>query len=610
MSLTPVTVRNATDASVIERNPSENVGSAPRLRLRGGSTVRNFAHIHFARPFPLGATISSATLTVYNAESWGATTKTMTLKRVTESWKAGRITWNNRPTVTTTGQVQVTKSTSQPDGTAWAFNVTTLMQNVANGATWYGFRLEIDEDTVLRKLYSANAGKNKPVLTVTYSTAPKAPTTLSPSGNRVVAVAKPTLRFDFTDRAGNTALNAIQVQINPTNVWTAPAFDSGTVTASEPQLDLNDTAYPGLAEAASTYWRVRVQDASGQWSAWSAGAQFQRVAKPTLSITNPAASPNNFVDEATPPIAWSMTGQTAWQVIIKDSLERWLYNSGKTLGTDTSWTLPAKIIQDTVTYTVVVRAWDSAERETTPGDTAYIEATREFTSRLNAGVTGVSNLTSTSLYPLPGAQLDWTRATMPDKWTITRDGAVIDAGIDGVDLFVSGTSYRYTDRGARPNFQHAYAVRAVVNGLTSDTNPTTNITTTPRGIWLVDDDLDISVQLLDKDEGSWAMGEQAETHRPLGAMKPVRITQALGGYEGSISGRIMTQGGVSVSTWESRMWQLKERPGRTYWLTLSDQSIPVVIGNVVIQPQAEAEITKLVSFDFWQVDDFPFEATL
>ena len=44
-------------------------------------------------------------------------------------------------------------------------------------------------------------------------------------------------------------------------------------------------------------WPVRVQNAAGVWSDWSDPVSFTRVNKATLTINNPAASPNNFVND-------------------------------------------------------------------------------------------------------------------------------------------------------------------------------------------------------------------------------------------------------------------------------------------------------------------------
>lgn len=677
MSSTPVTVRNATDTSIKQTEPSKKFSTSPRLLVRSSATGNaHYTLVKFARPFPLTAVIVSAKFKLYSADAveWPALSRTVTLKRITQEWKVGSLVYPG-PSVTATGAVAVNKTSAIPQNTLWEFDVTAMMQLVADNTAWYGFRLEIDEN-VLRRFHSSQATAFKPVLEIVYTMPPDAPTTLSPAGNRAVVGSKPILRFDFTDRSGSTSINALQVQVNPTNVWTDPAFDTGTVLTSDQQLDLAATfprtatvnttnlsttitavsgtfaqadvgativgagipggttitavasstsatisaaatatgspsvtitrSYAGLADGASTYWRVRVQDTAGVWSLWSDAAQFSRLSLGTLTITAPAASPNNFVFEASPAITWTFTvrTQSAWQVIILDANGEWLHTSGKLTSTATSYTVPAKIIHPLLTYTVVIRVWDTSNREQTPGVPAYVEASRSFTMSTSGAVTAVSGLTVTPAQP--GVQLDFTRATAPDSFTVIRDDKVIAADLDPLDLLVSGTAYRYHDYGAAPSKQQEWEVRAVVGGAQSASTPVVETTDATTGIWLSDPERGISVRLLGKDPGTWAMGEDAENHFAMGSTAPVRITQGLRGYEGSISGTLATVDGVSVATATANMWLLKGSPGREYLLTLADLSFPVVIGNVVISPDPHPEIIKRVSFEFWQVADLPF----
>jgi hypothetical protein len=519
MSTTTATVRNATDAFVRENTPSANYADTIRLRLRTSSGNNCFSYIYFARPFPIGATIVSAKLRFYaDAEggTWTAVSRTLSIHRAAAAWKVGKINYNNRPGTTGTALTQV-RSDSITDLEMWEVDVTTHMQYVADGGVWYGWRASLN-DATLRRMHSANSGRvrYRPALEVTWLLNPDAPTTLSPSGNRAVTSAKPILRFDFTDVAGSTSMNACQVQINSTNVWTSPSFDSGTVLTGTQELDLATTAYAGLAEGASTYWRVRVQDGAGLWSAWSAAAQFSRYAKGTLTITNPSAG---IVEEATPPIAWTLTGRTqaSWQVIILDTEGNWIHNSAKHTSADLSYTLPSGVIHDGTTYTARVRVWDTLDRESTPGDTAYHQASSNFTYTQTTGVTGVSSFTATDLKPVPGITLAWTRSSMPDSYTVVRRTIggvfkVVEAGIDPTDVLVSGTSYSYTTRKVPPHRAYEWAVRAVVNGQTSATNPVLSVTIAPTGIWLIDDDTGVMVQLGGHDSGSWGMGEQAAVY--------------------------------------------------------------------------------------------------
>ena len=604
-----VPLRNGNDTYVAESTPSKNYSNSTQIVVKAGAGSQFYSYLYFVRPFPLGATILSATLKLYQISPETAT-HTVTAKVLTQPWYQSQTTWNQKPTSTTTGQVSVTKAFATPIGTEWAFDVTAVMQSVSDGLIWRGWQIITNLDDFLY-LGSTQHATYKPVLEIEWSDVPDAPTTLSPSGNRAVSVAKPVLRFDFTDVSGDTSLTGVQVQINATDVWTAPSFDSGTVLTSVPELDLNTTAYAGLPVAASTYWRVRVQDGAGLWSDWSAGAQFQRQSKGTLTITNPPVS--GLISEPTPPITWTFTGttQAAWQIFITPTAQSStiLYNTGKVSGTAVSHTLPAGILVDDSSYTLTLRVWDTISRESTPGDTAWVEASRDFTYDYDATVNPVTSLVATDLAPAPGVTLTWDRATAPDSFLVRRDGVIIAADLLPGDLLVSGTTYTYTDRGADPHKAITWSVDAVVNGKTSADSPTVTMTLDTVGIWLQYPDQDIAVMLRGADPGTWAMGEAASNYAPVSGTRVLRVTQGLRGFEGSITGTIRTDDTGTVEEYEQDLYTIKARPGWAYLLTLSNITIPAVIGNMVIAP-TDNRGYKTVSFDFWQSHDLPFSAIL
>lgn len=586
-----------------------NFSTSAFLALRTGGFGNCYSYIYFAKPFPPGATIISATLRVRNPYAETGS-KTITLKKLTGGWTLSKTNYLNAPGVTATDSKALTK-TAPAANTEWAFDVTTHMQAASDGAAFYGWRMELNNTTVMY-LYSTQANTvYKPTLEVVWSTAPDAPSKLAPSGNRAVSVDKPILRFDFTDTAGNTALQAIQVQINATNVWTSPGFDSGTVSTNVPQLDLTTTAYAGLADGSSTYWRVRVQDGSGQWSGWSVGTQFKRVSKGTLAMDNPPSGGN--ITEATPPVLWTFTGRTqkSYQVKVLSAAGAVLHDSGKIVGTGTAYTIPAPVIKASgVNYTFVLNVWDNQDRETTPNDPPYVQISRVAPYVFSASVAGVTALTATASTPLPGVSLAWSRSTAPDSFVVWRDGEILyHTGLPG-DWNTGATTYAVKDPYADPQKVHTYFVQAVVNGVASSVNPTATATPRTSGIWLTDVARNIQVQILGTDEGTWSMREQSAVYAPVGGTKSVLVTQALGGYEGSISGVIVSHDAVDVDAEESKLWLLKSTPGALYVLTLANLSMMVIISNLEIIPTPDKEIQKKVSFKFYQQSNLPFTAVL
>jgi len=627
MPTTPVVYTNVRDTYVNSGEANKNWSNYGLLYVRQGGTGTHHTLLYVARPVPLGVTVLSATLRLYQWDAWPATAKTVTVKRITSAWVLERVSYATSPTVTTAGQTSLTK-TGQPANTEWAFDVTAQVQAASDGAPWWGFRLETGDSAFGRFWSSESSPTFRPVLEVSWSDAPDAPTQMAPAGNRAVSIAKPTLRFDFTDIGGDTSLQAAQVQINATNVWTAPTFDSGTVMTSEPQLDLNTTAYAGLAAGATAWWRVRVQDGAGLWSAWSEGAQFRRVAKPTLTLTNPAASPNNFVEEPTPPISWTVAGgtQTAYQVNLVEVANptQFVWTTGKVTGTATTVTLPNPapgdhaIITPGVAYRVGVSIWDNVARENTPGDPIQTAVTRDFTYNMTNTVTPVSALSVTPQTPYPWMQIDWTRATAPDSFSVYRldnttgRGRIVAANLNPSELLVSGTSYRWVDHGPHPRRSTTWQVLAVVNGKTSAPNPTAVSESKPVGVWLTDDARSIAVQIIGRGDHAsvdMTLVDQGENIDVIGATAPARVTQALQGYRGHVSGAIETTSVMTAQAAREALLELKRYPNRICHLTLGDNTLAVRAYNITISSTPDPEIGYDVEFDFFQLGA-PFQAVL
>lgn len=595
------TVRKGVDTWLDSTNTTTNYGDAQRLGIKSGSM---YPLIWFAPPFPPGANVSSAILTVYAKGAWGVS-PTLSVRRVTSSWKASRVTYATTPTVLGTTGATLTQS-SPADATVWSFDVTNLMQNVADGSNYYGFRLETT-DTTQRFLYSLDALDYKPTLAVTFTVPPDAPTDLVPSGNQAVSSAKPVVRFTFNDYGGDY-MSGLQVQINATNVWTAPTFDSGILTATEPELDLSGTAYAGLANTVSAYWRVRAKDSTGLWSPWSDASQFHRDNKGTLTLSSPSVS--NVLNDFTPPIVWSLAGetQTAWRawILRDDDPTTVLADSGKTTGTATQWTVPKGALKrDDITYRARVRTWDSKDRANTAGDPDFTAVERAFTFSEDGTVVAVTafSIVINSISLQPHVTLSWTSATAPDSFNIMRDGDVVDSKLLPSDLLVSGTTYQYVDKEARRGVSHVWKVQRVVNGKASASNPTATGTLIAAGIWLADNDRNIFLFLTNTTGSTWGMGEAGDTFNPLGSATSVRLTQGIRGWEGNVTGTLVDYGANTADGWADNAMNMRSRaPRTTYTLHVGREAMKVRVFNFQVTPQSQpGPSTRLVSFDFLQV---------
>ena len=611
-------VRSGLDATVKSAYPNATYGAATRLQLKTG-THESF--IFFRSPVPQNAAmdVATATLRIKNAAAVGGSV-TISAQRVGTSPKWRRLTWNNKPGVVGSAASQTISGPTTD--TWWELDVTAHVQAIANGSPNYGWKLTTTSSTLLR-LFSLNAAQFKPTLVVEWTDKPDTPTVLHPLNGKAVSTSKPTVRMSYSDPGGDDDLDAVQVQIDAAGNFTSGIdFDSGWVTATTPELDLTTTAYAGLADAATTTLQCRVRDEKGGVSDWSDPVTFSRDDKGTLAITSPAVSPNNFVDEFTPPIAWTFTGETqkAYRVLIARAARphTWVYDSGRVTTTTPEHTLPFRwhghrVLKDDLEYIVTVRVWDAKDR----CGTAYVQATRSFTVQYDNTVTAITGLTATQPGLGPWVQLDWQRATLPDEWVIVRDGEVIEKEDIASDLFVSGTSYRFTDRTARPMVAHVYKVRAAVTSgpgrKMAATSPTATITPVSENFHLTTEDGSRSVFILSPDPENMAYGEDFAVYVPVGAEMATKIIRGMRGLEGNVVGVVVSSAESTWDEYKQDLLAIKAAPSTTYRLAFGDENIPVVLGNVTVSPSSfmtRGNPALRVSFDFWQDGELPFEAEL
>lgn len=608
-----VTLRNASDAWVNESRPNKVYANTRRLYVKASGGDQRFAYIFFARPFPMGATILSAKFRVYNGSTLesGAT---LSVNRIKDKWSKNRVTWNKKPAVFSTTRT-VTKSGNIPPGTEWELDVTPIMQSVADGGVWYGFRITCD-DGVGEWFYSAQ-GKEKyrPTLEVTWSDAPEPPEDLAPAGGRAVSTDKPTLRFDFTDVSGDTDLAAVKIEIGSTKAKVeanTAEWKSPELPASEPEVDLATTTYPGLANNGTAYWRVMVKDGAGIWSDWSDVESFTRVDKGTITLNNPPIS--GLVGDSTPSVFWTFSGvQVAYQVIVAlaDEMGRHLWNSGKITDTTQDITIPDKIIKrENVDYNIRVRVWDSINREKEGDRPIYSQVSRNFRYDADLATAPVSNLVATPDTPWPWMKLTWTRADAPDRYEIWRGDAVDDmevvAVVDSDDAFVSGTSYQLYDRYARGRVKQYWKVVPVVNGKAAKNNPVVNGTPRAASKWLMEEDGSNAIMLVNA-SAPMQRADGSTVHMPLNG-EPVLVSQVVSGlYSGEVQGMLADEvvPGLTASQMEKRWQRMIKQAGQPLILFNVDKTYRGFITqptiNGVARPDGSTEY--VVQFNFYEMGE-------
>lgn len=402
------------------------------------------------------------------------------------------------------------------------------------------------------------------------------------------------------------------ILVESPGVIESTVFETPTITTDVAQLDLSSTDYEGVPNGETVRWRVRVQ-ADGEWSEWSDWARFSHVDKGAVTIT----TPGSVVAEYTPPVAWTTDfTQKAWRLLLYDAndpLEP-IHDTGRTTGTDQDYSIPETdpdsgkaLLVDGRDYILYVRAWDDLDREATPGDPTYSQAVITFNYADDPTPNQVTSLTGQQYGNTPYVDLTWVRAisgspNTPDAWVILRDEVRVSGPINGPDLLVSGSTFTYRDKDAKPGDPHVYKVKPVVNGLTAG-SPTVTVTPQPKGIWVLGSDVndaDIDVVLHGRDGLEFTMPDRGTTFTLPGVRTPVRITQGVNGYQGTVSGLINAGDGLSASVWRNRLLKLKRRGDRVT-LIMGGDTFKAVISNINVSPLDIGGRTCQASFDFFQV---------
>ena len=613
-----ITLTNLVATAVSQTAPTLNQNANLKLGVRDFTNKDSNVYLYWNRPFPLKATILSAKFVWYSTARAGTGTRGWRFNRLAVGFSDSKVVYNTRPTTFIAGSKDANATLPIVDKTRFEVDITDWMQTVSMGGPWYGIRVipTTFEDAVLWMYSEIYTDPSlRPRVEITWSDNPNTPQGLSPGGGRAVGLAKPVVKAQYIDVSGSTSLQAVRAQFNSADAWTAPSFDSGWVLSSVPELDTSRTDMPGgvwagLADGVTTFWRIQFRDAAGLESPWSAATTFKRDDKGVLTVNNPPVGTPK-VEDATPPIAWTFTGETqsAYQIQIYhvvNSVRIIDWDTGKITGTGTSFTVPAGAINEptNTTYTVVVRIWDNKAREATPGDNTYVEVTRDFTfipgaTTGSTGITAVPDSTGK-----PRVVLTWQAATFPDRFNILRNGHVIAAALDPNDTFVSGTTHTYTDRTPSPRRSLVYQVQRVVNDIASASNSTATTQVNSIGIWLQELVSGIDLQIYGREGRPFELGAVETVLQGIAPDSvPVAINQSLGGLQGTISGTLMTYGSFTAQQWRDRFIQLRNMRVKQFYLTSGDYTFRVVCQDFTYEQKTNKPDPEFfVSFKFYQQD--------
>lgn len=596
-------LKSVVDTHAREANPATEYGGLARLWVRGtAGSAAKYAYIWFPKQVPIGAKVLSAVLRLRLSGAWSGTNN-LTAKRITQKWKEGTLNWNNKPTVTTTNQEAVTV-TGGVDKQLVEFDVTDIIQDVANGGGFFGFRIELSQN-VDRAFRSGEDALEiyRPQLELEWSESPDPPDRLAPDGEDAVSTDSPLLSWRFSDKVGtgDGALqesSQVQISADPADFAGTPDFDTGKVANDLSEYDLTlDGPWDGslLPDAATLYWRVKVWDGTDFESDWSEIAEFQRDDLGSLVIDEPGAT----VPETTPPVIWTLTGETQGRYRVTlfrieadlDVTQLWQIAD---VGTDNSVTIAPGFLVSGSSYRVQVEVWDDVPRV---GDEHLTESV-DFTYARDTTPDAVETLSAATVSGSPEVVLTWTRTVAPDYFALVVDGVEVLDRIDPADFLTVPNTYEMGYWGATPREEHTYEIEAVVldSGIYrhSGPNPEVEAITKPVGIWLVDEADSTAVQIVGKESAEFGINESAATFEPVGARALVRITDIVRGYRGPVKGQIL---GASA---RDSFLELKRRR-KNLTLVVGDLAFPIRMEEAACTPTASpGDLVFVISFEFFQ----------
>lgn len=590
---------------VSQNKPTTNYFKASMMKARNFSQKGVRTYVWLPLSFMPGKKYDSYVLNMREFLSTIATgNRTVTIRRVTTDWNWQSVTWNKRPSTSTSNQVSVTKTTRVPGG-VWSFDITGIVNDALSVGNFYGVEITVENNVDDAISFFSDMGPSgyRPWVDAQYSYAPMAPQGLNPAGGRAVSLAKPVLSWDYKTQNANINMNAFQVQMSSTNSFSGTLlYDSGTVVNSVSQLNLAGTVFAGLADDQVAFWRVRVRDTDNNWSAWSSSTQFQRQVKGTVVITNPPVAPNNVITDPRPEIRWTVSGATQrqFEVVLTKLGGTVLHTSGRITNPEGAYLLPDGLISTFAEeYTVQVRVFDDYDRAATIGDTAWIEDKRTFQFDPSFEVDPVTNLTATK-DPVgrPWVILEWDWAGDPTAFLIAEGDTILRSNIDPDDILVSGSHYRYVYRGVSPRTPHTYTVLAQQGSVVSADNPSASVTVRPITAWLCSDDGEDAVPLTNYSNGL-SLVEDSASYTVFNATESTIIYGGLRGFEGSFGGEVTNAVGTKTSAeYLAQLIDIRLRKGSPMWLSFADQMVFCVIRNFTYAPKVyNEEITYVASFE-------------
>lgn len=259
-----------------------------------------------------GQVVTSAFLKLRNFNSLTCSGAGVEVRRITSSWAPGTVTWNNPPTATSTGAGLASGAYGFGTGCAaddMVWNVTTIAQAWADGASYYGFLIRAVDETKnagYREFRAAGYSNDTvvPRLTVTYNRYPKTPGTpvVNPSEAGLTTSLTPTLSATVKDPDGGTVKGkfAVTRASDGSAVWsgTSAAVASGSaawVTVPSGALS-NGIKYDVRVTANDGSLNSIASSVATSFTAQLPASSIDPVIQQILNLSNPGTTEGKVVE--------------------------------------------------------------------------------------------------------------------------------------------------------------------------------------------------------------------------------------------------------------------------------------------------------------------------